>query len=96
MFTPHCSGCRNDSVEAAFVLGATFGSLSKYVGDKVTNYANRVYIGGTTINPNVSILLQNYGRPIPYPDLIGTGGGAVVSGVQSFIPLPVASTEPPK
>lgn len=83
---------RNDGVARSIFLGSTFGYLGNRVGVYTTNSLESGlprYIGGSSINRDVPILLQNIGRPnplVPYIDTIGTSLGTVVSGVPSLAP----------
>ena len=80
----------NKSVQNAFLYGSLFGGLGTAGGKIITwggNSISPTYIGGKPLNPSVPILLQNVGKPNPYPGYIGDIIRQGISNYPSFSDL---------
>ncbi|WP_313056408.1 DUF637 domain-containing protein, partial [Pseudomonas lopnurensis] len=71
------------SISDAAFIGAFAGLVGGYVGTSVSSFSSKLLpyrIGGSMVDPNKPILLQNIGVLNPYPDYIGEAAGGAVSG----------------
>lgn len=73
----------DNSVRNSVVLGMAWGGAGTITNNYITKIATKnlpYRIGGSVIDPNYPILLQNTGVKNPYPQHIGTAAGEVTSG----------------
>jgi len=64
-------------------IGFAAGGIGTFVNNEITKVATKYLpyrIGGSVIDPNKAILLQNTGVKNPHPKYIGTAAGEITSG----------------
>jgi hypothetical protein len=64
-------------------VGTGLGQGSKYIGQKFW-----LTLGGDVIDPAIPILLQNFGKPNPYPAYAGFSLEQFFSNIPSFMATP--------
>ena len=79
----------SNSLAASFGFGALGSGVGTYIGnrlEKTLSAALPKYIGGGMINPDISIILQDYGKPNPIPGVIGESANQTISGMTPSLP----------
>ena len=78
----------NENVGNAFLNGAIFSGIGTTGGIAIKSISEKVfpmYTGGVPTNPNIPILLQNFGKPNPIPGNLGSSSEQLLSNVPSFL-----------
>jgi hypothetical protein len=85
----------DEGILKSFGLGFGFSGLGTGIGKGTTFVLKPILparLGGNPINPSIPLLLQDIGKPNPWPGYIGTTVEQVISNIPAFLPTDTKAT----